>query len=223
MNVCYLIKGEHFHNLTLRSINDINRLNRTGDRINFIILHQDDLNRRSEHSYIRMPSDLSDMSLMHQRVFIPDIIRDELNIDRIIFLDSDVYPRTCIGKLWSCDIGNNAIGAVSHLYFDSVYDILSYYRLSKYISHEDKQTKCFNGGVKIINISKYLELNIVDRYFNMVNENNVSKEEPFLNIILKHNWFQLNKKWNLHPGVTQTWDRDCFIHPYGCKQPGLMY
>lgn len=222
MNVCYLLSGEQFHNLTLRSINDINRLNRTGEEINFIILHHGDLNKRSGHHYIRMPSNLSDMSLMHQRVYIPDIIHDNLGIDRVIFLDSDVYPRTCIGKLWLCDIKDKSIGAVPHAYFDNVYDILAYYNLLKYSEKEDARIKCFNGGVKIINIPRYRELNIITRYFDMVNENDVLKEEPFLNIVLKHDWFQLDTKWNLHPGSTQTWDRDCFIHPYGCKQPGLL-
>lgn len=223
MNVCYLLSGDHYHNLTLRSINDINRLNRTEERINFIILHHGEISNRAEHLYIRMPSDLSGMSLMHQRVYIPDIIYDKLNINRVIFLDSDVYPRTCISKLWSCDIKDNAIGAVPHAHFDNVHDILAYYNLLKYSEREDVHIKCFNGGVKIINIPKYRELNIIAQYFDMVDENVVPKEEPFLNIILKHNWFQLNKKWNLHPDTIQTWNRDCFIHPYGCKQPGLLY
>ena len=73
-------------------------------KLKFFICSTDILKLPAGLNYIDIQSDLN---IIHQHCMLPDFI----NVDRMIYLDSDTIAMTCISKLWEIDIGNKIIGA----------------------------------------------------------------------------------------------------------------
>ena len=102
INICYCINKNHV-DLTLKSISYIRKFFKNQKyKLKFFICSTDIFKLPNDLNYINIQSDLN---IIHQHCMLPDFI----NVDRMIYLDSDTIAMTCISKLWEIDIGNKII------------------------------------------------------------------------------------------------------------------
>jgi len=219
VNICYLVSGSTYHKLTLKSINYINMFYRKDKSdINYYIITSDDMISHDNITYVKPSDEISKLPLMHQRVYIPEILRklDE-SITRAIFLDSDVFATGCIYDLWRHDLNQQPIGAVPHYILKTVHESLKYYNLTELYANGDESRKFFNAGMMVFDINTWLDINTTDDYMRLIRQyshhEHYKKDEPFLNIILRDHWFILDDKWNYYPRDKFKMNR--LLHPYG--------
>lgn len=121
------------------------------------------------------------------RILIPRLINTQIN--KILFLDSDIIVRHNITSLWEIDVCNCSHAAV----------------INPGISEDHLMTlgienhQYFNAGVMLINLKKWRELKIDERAIDFISrfpEKIKYWDQDVLNYILNHQWINLHPKWN---------------------------
>lgn len=127
----------------------------------------------------------------YHRISIPDLL--EKDIEKVIYLDSDIIIKEDITKLWEINIDNYCIAAVIDAWLGA-----------KRLRHQDlsipEDCEYFNAGVLVINLKKWRELNITKQIIDFMNNNQDIIRYPSqdsMNAILYDKWLQLDQKWNV--------------------------
>lgn len=130
----------------------------------------------------------------YYRFFIDELLPG--NIERIIYLDSDVLVFKSLMELYDIELGDNVIGAVAE---PADKDHLRAIGLSD----EDKY---FNAGILVINLREWRRSNISNKLIECAKNNESTivwpSQDP-LNIVLSKRWLELSDDYNL---------RNCFRH-----------
>ena len=122
----------------------------------------------------------------YSRYYIPSLIPQ--NIDKIIYMDTDVVVKADISKLYNIDLGDYYLGATK--------DLLNYHeKLSV-----PKQYDLLNAGVLLINLKKWRENDLQEKLLKSSLENQFDDQEV-LNALLYGKWLQLDPRWNLQTGL----------------------
>lgn len=124
------------------------------------------------------------------RLFIPNILK---NIEKVIYLDSDVLVNTDIRALWNEDISEFCAGVVlDDEYMNQMYVNTKYYR-SAGIDYQ----AYFNSGILLINL-KNINLNIdfVKESMRLLSEYEKFSDQDVLNTLLKDKVKFIDKKYN---------------------------
>lgn len=142
----------------------------------------------------------------YYRLLAPDILPED--VEKFIYLDSDLIVRHDISELWETDI--------SHYYLGAVYDIgicQPAYRLAldpdclkaaydtgiyrtEYLGLPAGDLY-FNSGVLLINTSKWREFGIREKVLQYAAQNRVYDQDA-LNAVLWGKWRALDPKWNVY-------------------------
>ena len=92
------------------------------------------------------------------RLFITSLV--DPDIDKLIYLDSDLVVRGDIRALWNTDVSRYFLGAVADPYSDN---------------HENlgfrKDEKYFNSGVLLVNVAKWREENVLPKFISYAEKN----------------------------------------------------
>lgn len=180
------------------------------------------------------------MSIVTYYKFLIPVLLPE-NITKIIFLDSDLVVNEDVEKLWDMEMGENYLLAVPEdLPLDDPELLLCHEKLGI------KTGKYFNGGVLVINLKKWREENLSDKFISFARDNKewvYLWDQDCLNAVLANKWGELDYKWNLSnqilhppPGSELLKDKerykDILEHPYiihfnlfdkpweaGCRHP----
>lgn len=112
-----------------------------------------------------------------------------------IYIDSDTVVTGDISEMYSYDLGENYVGAVT----DQVIvqeEVFSKYSL-KVLGIRPQ--KYFNAGVLLMNCRVLRENKILDRFIELVNLYTfvVAQDQDYLNIICKDHVFWMHPKWNV--------------------------
>ena len=214
INICYVINNnKKFIDLTLNSINSLEKFYRGNEKLNFFILSETKLNLPKYITNIISP--YKEIPLMHQRIYIPELLK----VDRVIFLDSDTFVTTCISKLWKEDMGNKVIGMSPHYYIKDIGECITHFSLNKLLdsySNINDQPYC-NAGVQLLDCKKWLKNNLTDKcknFFNIIRDTNHYQNEEFTyNIALREYLYLLDESWNYYP--RDDFKRSKIIHYYG--------
>lgn len=121
----------------------------------------------------------------YSRLFIQDII----NVDKILYLDCDTIVANNLLELWNIDINDYLIAGVQDT-------VLEY---SKTIVGMDMNTRYINSGVLLINLKKWREENIKNKFLKMINDFNgyvPLHDQGIVNGVCKGKIFYLNPKFN---------------------------
>lgn len=131
----------------------------------------------------------------YYRILIPELFSKE--VERVIYLDSDILVRDNIAKLWDFEMSESIIGAVKLNEYNG-YDKLNLPKDSPY----------FNSGVLVINLKKWREEKITAKsleYISNCPNKLIAHDQSVLNLLLHEKWQQLDYRWNLR---TQIYDLD---------------
>ncbi len=126
----------------------------------------------------------------YHRISIPDLL--EKDIDKVIYLDSDMIIKEDITKLWDINIDSHFISAALEAWLGL-----------KKLRHKDlsipEDCDYFNAGVLVLNLKKWREHNITNQIIDFMKKNQSIIRYPSqdsMNAILHDKWLQLDPKWN---------------------------
>lgn len=143
--------------------------------------------------YEVVPAELQDLRVdrhvsiaVYYRILAPHLLHAD--IDKILYLDSDIIVRNSLNNLWDTDIADHALAAVLD-FGDGGPKGLGF----------PVGTKYFNSGVLLINLRFWRQKNIPERAIEFI-RNNPEKvrywDQDALNAILVHQWIELPGHWN---------------------------
>ncbi len=129
------------------------------------------------------------------RLAIGDILSSE--VDKAIYLDTDIIIRHDIEELWNTDISNYYAGAVLDIGIGkkklTVMPKIDMLPTDPY----------FNAGILLINLVKWRKDHIGEKVISYLKER---KDLPFydqdgLNAVLQGKWISIHPKWNVYKGI----------------------
>jgi len=124
----------------------------------------------------------------YYRILLPRIL-DE-NIEKVLYLDSDLIVRHDINELWNVNVSSDYIVA-SREYIPQSH--LNNIRMSE-------NSKYFNAGILLINLRKWREEAISNALIEFIAKNPEKltfHDQDALNIYFENNWVELSKIWNV--------------------------
>lgn len=150
------------------------------------------INNRFECEYIMMDNSEFDGVVHDSRVGISAYYRLKLgsmvNVDKILYLDSDIVVLKDISTLWNYDTEKFYIGAV-----EDKYSALMGWRAGL-----QENEIYINSGVLLMNLKKFREDNLEEKIFEKLREdNNDYSDQDVLNYICKGKILYLPLKYNL--------------------------
>ena len=215
INICFLINNLYL-DLTYKAIDHIKKRFKSKDhRLRFLLVGTEELkNKRDDCEYY--VSEHTDLPILHQRVWLPHL----LGVDKFIFIDSDTITLTCISRLWDIDMKGKTVAASQHCacgWWDILTINWSEMNFSPFRDYPEN--KYFNCGVMIYDCKKWIDNNIaeqcIDAFKLYAHTRYRGYDEPGYNLVLKDDWFELNKKWNYLP-IPKAPIQSCHIlHYYG--------
>jgi lipopolysaccharide biosynthesis glycosyltransferase len=211
INVCYLI-NEKFLPLTLTSIDYINRFFKSKEhKLQFYIIGMDEFDVPENIIYV--PSSYKQLPMDWQRAHIPDMIQ----VDKVLYLDSDTVTTTCVSKLWGTELDDNIIGAVQHYIGPTIGHMAKAFGLSTRSFTRNYNKPFFNSGVMLIDCLKWRANNITAKCFDILKEYADTKwsrrNEPAFSVALVDKWKMLDERWNYLP--RGSYKKAFITHYYG--------
>lgn len=126
---------------------------------------------------------------IYYRLLMANILPSDIN--KIIYLDSDIIVRGDIEELWKYDISNYALGAVLDQSCD---DIRNFNRIGLPLLSD-----YYNSGVLLINLDLWRKQHIGEQCIHYINENKTNMlypDQDALNIITYNSWIKLPFQYN---------------------------
>jgi lipopolysaccharide biosynthesis glycosyltransferase len=169
-------------------------------------------------------------SVIYARLLLPDLLPVE--VDKALYLDSDIVVREDLAELWDTDIGERSvfaardrIGVVSALG-----GLVNYQELGI-----PAEAKYFNSGVLLLNLKKWRESSTgqhILKYLRTHQEILQMGDQDGLNAVLFDDWGELEFRWNwqiiprMHrQGEMNCWapesDRKSIVHFITSEKPWL--
>lgn len=131
--------------------------------------------------------------VVYLRLWLPGVLQDRY--DRILYTDADTYLVTHeLNRLFDVDLGQHAIGAVA--------DKVQWENPDKPVLEFDLNkmpvTKYMNSGLCLIDVSKYLEQNLLERIIETAHAGHklIFHDQSLINLTLAGNWAELSPVWN---------------------------
>jgi lipopolysaccharide biosynthesis glycosyltransferase len=135
----------------------------------------------------------------YYRLLIADFLPQEL--DKAIYLDTDMVVTGDLEELWNIDIGNNYALAVQD---DVELNISMSDGLRNYKEVGlNPDYKYFNSGLLVINLEKWRNEKIGEQVIEYIRQNRgyVRNDQDGLNAILAGKWGEIHPKWNQMPRI----------------------
>lgn len=130
----------------------------------------------------------------YYRLLIPEIIPPD--IERAIYLDSDLVVVGEISELAGADLAGRTVGAIREVSQEEVLAAWSSEGLTRY----------FNAGVLLIDLARWRKEKISQKTFAFIAANAGRlhwADQDALNLVLKEDWQELDKSFNLQIGRNQ--------------------
>lgn len=128
------------------------------------------------------------------RLFIPNMYP---NIDKCLYLDSDIIIKGDISQLYNFDIKDNLLGGIPDEIVNKTDEFKKYtlMRLGIDCSHY------VNAGIIIMNLKKMREIDFENEFLNTLErvKFTVAQDQDYINYICKNKIFYLPKSWNKQP------------------------
>jgi lipopolysaccharide biosynthesis glycosyltransferase len=178
-NVIYHILHDELHDADKKMFNDIEK------KYNAIVIFHDITHLYDKYEHIVRYGHVSRAGLY--RLSIPEILSQD--IIKVLYLDCDIIINGDIFDLWSTNIDNYVVAAVE--------DAIPFNR-SQALMMPGKSLY-FNSGVLLINLRKWIHLNITDKILKFMidfPERRTYNDQDGLNAVLYNDWLRLLPKYN---------------------------
>lgn len=132
----------------------------------------------------------------YYRILIPLIIPSE--IDKILFLDSDLIVKENIDQFWKVDLSH-----YSHIAIENCGDNLPFIKKLEMSS----DSKYFNAGILMINLKWWKEKDIYNSCMNFIQtsfDKITFHDQDVLNAVLENKWLEFPLKYNAQSYVFST-------------------
>ena len=141
----------------------------------------------------------------YYRLFIPILFPD---LDKALYLDSDIVVLDDITKLYKVNLGSNLVGACR----DEVLSFNAAFRQYADITVGVHHMKYFNAGILLMNLKEFREQDIFNKFINLMRERKfpVAQDQDYLNVLCANKVKRLPLAWNKTP-VRQSYFNDKFV------------
>ena len=158
---------------------------------NFKIYFDDVTNYLKSISY-RLPIRDYYSKTTYYRLFISEMFPE---LDKALYLDSDMIVLGDISELYNHDIGENYVGACNEQAMVQT-DVYGTY-VEQCIGLD--RNKYFNAGMLLINCAQFRKQKILDQFIRLLHEYSfvVTQDEDYLNFICKDKVFWIENSWNV--------------------------
>ena len=158
---------------------------------NFKVYFDDVTNYLKSISY-RLPIRDYYSKTTYYRLFISEMFPE---LDKALYLDSDMIVLGDISELYNHDIGENYVGACNEQAMVQT-DVYGTY-VEKCIGLD--RNKYFNAGMLLINCAQFRKQKILDQFIRLLHEYSfvVTQDEDYLNFICKDKVFWIENSWNV--------------------------
>jgi lipopolysaccharide biosynthesis glycosyltransferase len=145
---------------------------------------------------------------IYYRIIAPRLLPTDL--DKILYLDSDIIVRQSLNKLWETKLAHHALAAVVDE--EEAPTVLGF----------PPGTKYFNAGVLLINLRYWRQHNVPERAIAFI-KNNPDKvpylDQDALNAILVDHWIELPGLWNAQTDAYWTGTDPAIVHFFSARKP----
>jgi len=134
-----------------------------------------------------------------------------LKVDKLLYLDVDMVINGSISELYDTELGDSYVAAVEDAWSDKSY--LNNLGLSE-------NSRYFNAGVLVVNLKKWREENLFDKFMRFVKETKIRLEahdQDIFNIIFDGKWICLGLKYNQYEKNPDL-DKDMLEHFFTFKE-----
>lgn len=157
--------------------------------------------------------------IVYARLFLADILPSD--IDRVVFLDCDLFVRTAIEQLAEMDLQGNVIAAV----LEPRRHGFQTYREMRPKRYFDTADPYFNAGVMLIDFQKWREIDFMAELEARLTPEEIKglfQDQDILNVVMKDRWLVLDYRWNFQDAVVEHEPLDPLIAHYtGPRKPWL--
>lgn len=119
------------------------------------------------------------------------------NINKALYLDSDIVVKGDIAKLYHTNIFANYVGAINE---EVMYLNDEFYNYTKAVLNVDVH-HYFNAGILIMNLKEFRKNHIFEKFLSLLNEKHfkVAQDQDYLNVLCKDRVYYLPLGWNKTP------------------------
>lgn len=141
----------------------------------------------------------------YYRLFIPILFPE---LDKALYLDSDIVVLDDISKLYNIPLGNNLVGACR----DEVLSFNAAFRQYADITVGVHHMKYFNAGILSMNLRLFREENIFDKFIELmgIRKFPVAQDQDYLNVLCANRVKRIPLAWNKTP-VKQFYFNDACV------------
>ena len=133
----------------------------------------------------------------YYRLFLPDLYP---NLDKALYLDSDIVLLDDIAKLYNIDLGTNLVGAIPDGAVASVKEFQDYVELV--VGLKDYKNY-FNAGILLMNLDELRKYRFQVKFMYLLDtiKFKVAQDQDYLNRLCKGRVTIIDNSWNTMPGA----------------------
>lgn len=130
----------------------------------------------------------------YARLFIPDVVPED--VDRVLYLDTDIVVRRCIAELYDTPMGNAAVLAVADAgspFVSSPYGVPFWFRNGR-----DPGEVNINAGILLMNLEVWRRERVADAALDYLTDgrHHFAQDQEALNAVLAGRIGLLDPRWN---------------------------
>ncbi|MBE6601871.1 MAG: glycosyltransferase family 8 protein [Ruminococcaceae bacterium] len=181
-----------------------------GVRIDFI-----DISNRLESIKSRFKNVYHFSIVTYYRLFIASLFPE---YDKVLYLDCDLVVTGDISELYRIDLGENILGGAPEQFIQNTPEFRQYTKEALGIDSDDY----VNAGVLLLNLKKYREEQIEDRFVRLITEYDFDLLDPdqaYLNYLCRGKILVLPNGWNKEPMPLPCEGKKNIVHYALYKKP----
>ena len=142
-----------------------------------------------------LPYDKRLTNIVYARLLFDELLPPE--VDRLIYLDSDMMVLAPIEKLWTTDLGGKSLGAVPERWGAFIATGRDFRNNRDLFDPADPY---FNAGLLLIDMERWRAAKVADRIVEFTEKGIMDRiyyDQDFLNILFRNDYHPLDSKWNV--------------------------
>ena len=167
--------------------------NQVSKKTNFNILYVDMHEKLKKFEGLLFTRDFYNQTIYY-RLFIPTLFPE---LDKALYLDSDIILLDDVAKLYKIELGNKLLGVI----IDEAVQNTQVFKDYVECALDVKNTNYFNSGVMIMNLKELRNVKFEDQFFNLSKKYKfkVAPDQDILNILCEDKTVIIPNEWNKMP------------------------